>query len=174
MNNNSIIRKILYISPRLIILTLLGSFIFFAMLANFNYIERYLFPLHLMQGEVQAISENILIGPYQDFDELKKLRNETGINVVISLLNSDLPQERALLKREVVAAGRLGITVYNYPITHFDLKGEGNRKIALNLVAMIKELQNRKIYIHCYLGRHRVNFIKHELVKRGLAGRASI
>jgi hypothetical protein len=155
MNNNSIIRKILYISPRLIILTLLGSFLFFAMLANFNYIERYLFPLHLIQGEVQAISENILLGPYQDFDELKKLRNETGINVVISLLNSDLPQERALLK-------------------NFDLKGEGNRKIALNLVAMIKGLQNRKIYIHCYLGRHRVNFIKHELVKRGLAGRASI
>ena len=174
MNNDSLIRKVLYISPRLIILTLLGSYLFFAFLANFDYIERYLFPLHLMQGEVQTISENILIGPYQDLDGLKRLRNETGINVVISLLNPDLPQERALLKREAVVAERLGITVYNYPMTHFNLMGEGNRKIAFNLVEMIRTLENRKIYIHCYLGRHRVNFIKHELVKRGLAGRASI
>ncbi len=174
MSNSSLMRKIFYVSPRLIFLVFLGAYLIFIFLAYFDYVERYLFPLHLMQGEVQTISERILIGPYQDFDELKRLRNENGINVVISLLNPALPQERALLKSEMMSSRRLGITVYNYPLTHLDLKGKENRKMAYALIELIKDLENRKIYIHCYLGRHRVNFIRSELMKRGLTGRATI
>jgi hypothetical protein len=162
------LRKILYFLPRLILFSIFIVYGIFALLTYFDYFEQFLFPLHFVQGDVQKLSENIYIGPYPHFDELKRLQKETGIDVVISLLSQDLPQERALFNRESNIADRLGIKLYNYPMSYFDLRGKHNKQTAAEVTAVIKGLKDKKIYIHCYLGRHRVNLVKNYLLTDGL------
>jgi protein tyrosine phosphatase (PTP) superfamily phosphohydrolase (DUF442 family) len=168
MKNTKPLGNFFYILPRVILLTVFVVYVVFALLSYFDYVERYLFPLHFIQGEVQKIGDNLYIGPYPHFDELKKLKKKTGISVVISLLNTDLPQERALLKREMKIAGRLGLTVYSYPLTYFGLASRHNRIITDDLIEFLKKNPGRGIYIHCYLGRHRVGYVRDRLIKAGL------
>ncbi|RJQ46913.1 MAG: hypothetical protein C4538_05880 [Nitrospiraceae bacterium] len=168
-----ILKKIFYLLPRLILFSIFGVYAVFALLSYFDYIERFLFPLHFIQGEVQKLDDNILLGPYPHFDELKKLQKETGINTVISLLNDSLPQEKALLNRERKIAERLGIDLYSYPMTYFNLNGTHNRRNAEEISALVRKINGSKIYIHCYLGRHRVNFVRDNLIKAGLGREVS-
>jgi hypothetical protein len=168
MKNTKPLGNFLYVLPRAILLAVFVVYVLFALLSYFDYIERYLFPLHFIQGEVQKIGNNIYIGPYPHFDELKKLKNETGISVVISLLNTDLPQERALLNREMKIAGRLGLAVHSYPLTYFGLDSRHNRIVTDDLVEFVRENSGQGIYIHCYLGRHRVKYVRDRLIREGL------
>ena len=95
-----IFKKAFHLVLRLVLFSVVGVYAVFALLSYFDYFERYLYPLHFIQGETQRLDDKIIIGPYPHFDELKKLQKAAGIEVVISLLNTDLPQERALFNRE--------------------------------------------------------------------------
>jgi len=117
---------------------------------------------------VQTLNENILIGPYPHFDELERLHNKAGVDVVVSLLNVSLPQENALFNREKLIADKIGVKLYSYPMTYLKFRSEQNRIAADNLIALINHSKNKKIYIHCYLGRHRVKYIKEKLFEAGL------
>jgi hypothetical protein len=163
-----LLRKISYTLPRLILISIFAAYAVFALMSYFDYFERYLFPLHFIQGEVQTVSDKIFIGPYPHFDEMKKLQKETGISVVASLLNTSLPPEKALLRRERKVAERLGIELHSYPMSYLDLNGKRNLQASNDLIALIKNLGDNKIYIHCYLGRHRVIYLKDRLIKEGL------
>lgn len=143
-------------------------YVIFAALTYFDYFERYLFPLHFLQGEVQILSKNISIGPYPHFDELKKLQKETGVEVVISLMNTGLPQEKALYRREQKVAERLGIELKSFPLTYLKMNGKHNREMADKVAEFVKSVEDKRIYIHCYLGRHRVIYIRDKLRKKGL------
>ncbi len=143
-------------------------YVIFSILTYFDYFERYLYPLHFIQGKVQVISQNILIGPYPHFDELKKLQKETGIEVVISLLNTDLPPEEALYRREQKIAKKIGVELESFPLTYLKINGKHNSEMADAVAEYVRSIGDRTIYIHCYLGRHRVIFIRDQLRKKGL------
>jgi hypothetical protein len=164
----NIIKKAMYFIPRLLLFAIFFVYVIFAALTYFDYFERYLFPLHFIQGKVQIISNNILIGPYPHFDELKKLQKETGVEVVISLLNTGLPQEKALHRREIKVAERLGIELKSFPLTYLKMNGKHNREMADKVAEYVKSLGDKTIYIHCYLGRHRVVYIRDQLKKAGI------
>ena len=168
------IKKILYGLLRLLSFGVFIFYAIFSLLTYFDYLEKYLYPLHFLQGEVLELNENIFVGPYPHFDELKRLQKETGIEVVISLLNVGLPQEKALLKREEKIVERLGISLYSYPLSYFNFNNEYNKKTINELIAFIRDLGDKKIYIHCYLGRHRVKQVRMGLKEAGLLDKISV
>jgi protein tyrosine phosphatase (PTP) superfamily phosphohydrolase (DUF442 family) len=134
----------------------------------FDYFEPYIYPLRFLQGEVEVISENILVGPYPHYDEIKRLKEKFGVSAIVSLLDPRLPQERALQEREDKMAERIGLPVYNFPIRWINMDSRENQESIQKMIALIKSLNNKKVYIHCYLGRHRIKIVKEGLKEEGL------
>lgn len=172
MSPARVIKDILYYLPRLLLFSIFIVYLIFAFLVYFDYFEKYLYPLHLIQGDVEILSDNILIGPYPHVDELRRLKKTQGITDVISLLNTEMPQEKALYKREEKVAQIVGVSLFSYPMSYFNLNSEGNKKTVDEIVSFIKNMGGqRKVYIHCYLGRHRTKVIKERLIDEGLVKR---
>lgn len=155
-----LISKSLYFLPRIILFAVFFLYSIFAFLTYFDYFEPYLYPLHFIKGNASYISENIIIGPYPNYDELKKLKEKYAVEIVLSLLNTNLPQERALLEKERKDTEKLGLKILSFPMEYISLQSEDNKKNLLSLIQCINENKGKTIYIHCYLGRHRVNFVK--------------
>jgi hypothetical protein len=161
-------RKILYILPRVIVFSLFIIYVIFALLTYFDYFEPYIYPLKFFRGDVEVINDRILIGPYPHYDELKRLKNKFGVTAIVSILDTRLPQERALQRRVEKMAERLDLQVYNFPMTWLNLNSRENRIIADRLIRFIVEQKDTNFYIHCYLGRHKVRIVKEGLKTAGL------
>lgn len=130
----------------------------------FSYIEPYLFPLRLIQGNARLVTENIIIGPYprdRDFEKLVKVKKVT---VFISLLNPSLPFEKDLIRKEREILDSLGVAFYNVPLSFINLESPENYRAITRIREIIQKHKNEKIYIHCYLGRHRVEFVAKNLL----------
>lgn len=163
------IKNFFYFLPRFLLFSVFIIYLVFSFLVYFDYFEQYLYPLHLIQGEVEVLSDNILIGPYPHVDELRRLKKKFGITDVISLLNLNLPQEKALYRREEKVARIVGVNLHSYPLSYFSLNNEHNRHTIDKIIRLIKNTKGkRKFYIHCYLGRHRTKKIKERLIKEGI------
>jgi|GEM_PF-1202187 hypothetical protein len=163
------VKGLCYFLPRFLLFSVFIIYLIFAFLVYFDYFEQYLYPLHLIQGEVEVLSDNILIGPYPHVDELRRLKKTQGITDVISLLNTSLPQEKALYNREERVARIVGVRLYSYPMSYFSLNSEYNRQVMDRIVEFIRRMKaQRKVYIHCYLGRHRTKALKKRLIEEGL------
>ena len=119
------------------------------------------------RGVVRNISANIIIGPYPSAGDLKKLRDEKGISVVVTFLDVRLPQEESLNRREGDAAERLGLQFRNFPLSYFSMGSDENRQQAEALRAFVKENAGKKFYMNCYLGRHRVEYARKALMGQG-------
>lgn len=111
-------------------------------------------------GEGSVENEQLTFGPYPDAQRLEELENE-GYDGVITLLNPSLPFENVLLEQELQQGEETGIEVYSYPMLPWVSKNEESLAAINQLVAG----NEGRYYIHCYLGKHRV-----ELVRRELAG----
>lgn len=139
------------------------------MLTYFDYFEPYLYPLHLAQGTVSTISKNIVVGPYPHREELEELKERYKVDTIISLLDLSLPQERALYERERDESKRLGLKVVNFSMNYWSLgvpaHNDSNEQALKELIAFVKANPDKRFYIHCYLGRHRVGYVKDGLVK---------
>lgn len=137
------------------------------------YFEPYAFPLHLAQGEARKIADNVIIGPYSQRKDLERLKRYSGVVEVISLLDPDLPIERQLLERERDEAKILGLKFSNYPMNIFNLNSYSNErtadKIADYAARNFGPRSKGKLYINCYLGKHRVKLVEKALRKRSLS-----
>jgi len=167
MIQNNRIERALYLLPRAILVTVLLVCIGLMVASNFNFFEPYLYPLHATRAHRQQLSSTIMIGPYPHLDELQRLKKE-GVNDIISLLDTSLPQERALSREEEQTARRLGLEYWSFPLSYLSLQNEKNRQAAESISRLIEAGKGRKIYIHCYLGRHRVQFVRKILIQKGL------
>lgn len=159
------IRKLLFILPRLI---LVGIFLFtllVTVLSNFDYFEPYLPPVYLARATVRSYNDRIMIGPYPHLDEMKALKR-SGVQTIISLLDTSLPQEKALAEREAVNARRLGLEIRFFPLGYIPLDSARNRATREQVAKSIVS-DRKKTYIHCYLGRHRVAFVAKGLAASG-------
>lgn len=154
--------------PRLLFFGVVGLYGVFAILTYWDFFEPYFFPLRFLRGQAEQVSTRITLGPYPNFDELRRLKETYGIQMVISLLNLSLPQEKALFEKEKRNCELLGLEVTSMPMEYLSVESESNKKAVDRLIALVREKGNTKVYIHCYLGRHRVRFVKKGLHDAGL------
>ena len=106
------------------------------------------------QGDIVE-GERFTFGPYPEAEQLKRLEEE-GYDGVISLLNPTLPIEKPLLDKETKSGEKVGLTIHSLPM----LPWVGDNS---NTIKAIKELisqDDKRYYVHCYLGRHRVDVVK--------------
>ena len=131
----------------------------------FSYIEPYLFPLKLIQGEARYVTENVMVGPYPRDKDFEKLIKINGVRVFISLLNPSLPFEKSLLEKEKeILSNFRDVKFYNVPLSFMNLSSPENYKALERIREIIQKHRGEKVYIHCYLGRHRVGFVAERLL----------
>lgn len=97
-----------------------------------------------------------VFGPYPEAERLARLKAE-GYTAVVSLLSQAVvPFEPVLLSREREAARAAGIELIHIPMLPWVSSND-------HVAARLKELERRgpgKYYVHCYLGKDRVNVFK--------------
>lgn len=115
-------------------------------------IQKREMPLVFERGSIAKVSDNVYVGPYPNDDEFKIMAN-TQVTTIVSLLNSDLnPAEAQLVERERRLAEKYRLEFLNYPMVPWVI---GNEQALRNMEGIFKD-QRRIVYIHCYLGLHRV------------------
>jgi protein tyrosine phosphatase (PTP) superfamily phosphohydrolase (DUF442 family) len=123
------------------------------------------FPMNFVQGKVRQINDKVIVGPYPTEHELYRLKKR-GVTKVISLMNPGMPFESSLISIEKENAKGYGIEFVNIPMSYLLLGGDGNKDQLENILDEIMGSGEKTVYVHCYLGRHRM-----ELVARGLEAR---
>ncbi len=121
----------------------------------------------LFRSSISDIDARIVIGPYPLEDDFRLLKLH-GVTTVVSLLNPALPYETILLESERKLADAYGILLRNFPMSSIfgQRFGEDYDQNADAAAAAIAE-EPGKIYLHCYLGSHRVKAVENRLAARG-------
>jgi TolA-binding protein len=109
----------------------------------------------------------IIVGPYPKESDFQLLR-KNGVTAIVSLLDPTLPFERVLLDRERVLAAKYGMGFRNIPmssiLTHqFGDDFDRQARLAANVVAHMPG----RLYVHCYLGMHRISAVEALLATSG-------
>ncbi|HBG04630.1 MAG: hypothetical protein A2075_06960 [Geobacteraceae bacterium GWC2_58_44] len=162
-------KDLLYLLPRFLLAGLLLFCILLMLASNFDYLEPHLGFLHSSRAKVQQLSPRIAIGPYPHLDEMRQLQKQ-GFSGIISLLDDAMPQERALNRVEERAAGQMKLGFWKVPIGYLQLDSQPNRLKAQEVARILAGHPGEKIYLHCYLGRHRVELVRRMLVEKGMVG----
>ncbi|MBI1820226.1 MAG: hypothetical protein HY036_10860 [Nitrospirae bacterium] len=110
---------------------------------------------------------NLYFGPYPTDDEFTKLK-KIGIKRIVSLLDERIPYEHILLNREKELAEKFHMEFNNFPMASlFDQHLFSDYQFqAKEAVDTLLQYSTEMIYIHCYLGKHRTQFIRNELSTR--------
>lgn len=103
-------------------------------------------------------------GSYPNEEMIKSLK-EQGYDGIISLLNEMvIPAEPALMKDENELTKKYGIKLINMPMMPWVSKNEKTLQYAKKFIENEKGLY----YVHCYLGRDRINIFKSVAKKFGV------
>lgn len=102
--------------------------------------------------------QRLVFGPYPDAEKLEELKDE-GYDGVVALLSPKVPFERVLLKQEEENGREIGIRVYSRPMLPWITGNEASLESIKELVSQT----DKQFYIHCYLGKHRVDLVRQEL-----------
>jgi len=109
----------------------------------------------------------VIVGPYpneSDFVLLKK----NGVTAIVSLLDPKIPFENVLLGRERALAGQYGMSFQDFPMGSLfshRIGGDYDKEAALAARAVAQS--PGRVYLHCYLGMHRVAAVERLLAKQG-------
>lgn len=113
-------------------------------------------PDYVNAKEQNNISEGFTIGPYPTQEKLEELKDD-GFTTVISLLHpAVIPFEPKLLAEEKENAKKAGIQLINIPLLPWI---SDNEQAIENLRKLVRNAKGR-YYVHCYLGKDRVNVAK--------------
>lgn len=105
---------------------------------------------------VAASSERFVFGPYPTPERLAELKR-LGFSGVISLLHpAVVPFEPRLLSQERAAAARAGIPLIHAPMLPWVSENEGS----VERIRALARSGKGRYYIHCYLGKDRVNVVR--------------
>jgi tetratricopeptide (TPR) repeat protein len=109
----------------------------------------------------------VIVGPYPretDFQLLKR----NHVDTIVSLLDPKLPFESVLLDRERSLAEQYGMRVLDFPMgSLFNHHIGGDYEAEARLAAIAVEQTPGRVYLHCYLGMHRVGTVEALLAKAG-------
>ena len=123
-------------------------------------------PVQLERGPISKI-DNFYFGPYPTDEEFIKLK-QSGVQRIISLLDDRIFYEKVLLEKERDIAKRYKIEIVNYPMGSLFAKQlfTDYESVAKQAVDNAMVHQNKVTYIHCYLGKHRTQYVRNEILKR--------
>lgn len=109
------------------------------------------------EATVQGVGKVLFVlGPYPDRDHLEDLKAD-GYTAVISLLHEMVvPAEPVLIEEEKENAQQVGIKIIRIPM----LPWISGNEDALQKIKDLAINGKGKYYVHCYLGRDRVNVFK--------------
>lgn len=121
----------------------------------------------LFRSEISDVDAPVIVGPYPSPEDIRLLSRHQ-VTTIVSLLDAHLPYERVLLDRERQAAARYNIRVLNFPMSsilgqRFGSYYDDSAQRASDAVASAPG----KVYLHCYLGMHRIEAVKTLLASRG-------
>lgn len=112
-------------------------------------------------AETDEISQQYTIGPYPTASKIEQLKAE-GYTGIISLLHpAVVPFEPGLLREEEAATKKFGIELVKAPM----LPWIGDNTSSLKKIEKLVKAGKGKYYIHCYLGKDRVNVVKNLIAK---------
>ncbi len=121
-----------------------------------------------------AAEERFVVGPYPDKAQLMLLKNQ-GFSGVISLLHpAVVPFEPVLIAEEKANAKDAGIEMIHIPM----LPWISENREAIARITELASTGTNRYYLHCYLGKDRVNVALKTVeragasVNKGLAGKA--
>lgn len=118
-------------------------------------------------SESTAVSQRFTVGPYPTESRIRQLKAE-GYTGIISLLHpAVVPFEPSLLADEEKAAKKLGVELVKAPM----LPWIGDNAASLKTIEELAKSGKGKYYIHCYLGKDRVNVVKNLIAKVGGSGK---
>jgi len=97
-----------------------------------------------------------VLGAYPDLIELRRLK-ANGYTAVVSLLNElVVPAEPVLINQEKENVKKVGITLIRIPMLPWV---SGNNE-SIELIHKLAKTGHGKYFVHCYLGRDRVNVFR--------------
>jgi len=123
------------------------------------------YPLRFVRGKVTPVMENVIIGPYPTEEEFRKLKYNMGVDVLVSLMDPASTIEGGFVRKEKAMARKYGMAFKNFPMDFLRLSAEGNKRQIERVVGYILSAGDKKLYVHCYLGRHRVKMLADALAK---------
>lgn len=107
----------------------------------------------------QELNAKVIIGPYPEASDLDRLKSE-GVTTIVTLLDPRLPYERVLLEREKTVSRTMGLDVVDFPMTSILGRSFGGSDQANSVAAADYAMRAKgKVYLHCYLGIHRVKIV---------------
>lgn len=124
--------------------------------------------MRAMRGSISDLQADIIIGPYPVERDLRMLK-QAGVKTIVSLLDPNFPYEKQLLEKEQALAREAGLQFFNFPMgsvvghklgAYYD----GNARAAA--AAIDGAVGTGKVYVHCYLGVHRVVTVRQLLEQR--------
>jgi len=110
-------------------------------------------------------TERLTFGAYPDEHKLEDLKSR-GYDGVVTLLNPNIPFEKVLLEREKKAGEEVGIPVYSFPMLPWVSENDDSLRGIERLVGDAE----KRLYIHCYLGKHRVDLVRQTVAPGEAAG----
>jgi tetratricopeptide (TPR) repeat protein len=115
------------------------------------------------RAPITEFDSRVVVGPYPTERDFASLR-QSGVTTIVSLLDARVPYEDLLLERERKAAAQFGFKFLNFPMTSFFGHHIGDN-YDINALAAARAIQGSKdrIYLHCYLGIHRVASVREHL-----------
>lgn len=123
-------------------------------------------PVQFERGPITKI-DKFYFGPYPTDEEFIRLK-ESGVQRIISLLDDRIFYEKILLEKEKDIASRYKIEIVNYPMGSLFAKQLFTDYDAVAKQAVDNAMlhQGKVTYIHCYLGKHRTQYVRNEILKR--------
>lgn len=114
------------------------------------------------------VTEQFTIGPYPTAEKIRALKAE-GYTAIVSLLHpAVVPFEPRLMAQEEELAKKYDIKLIEASM----LPWVSDNEAALATIETLARNKNERYYVHCYLGKDRVNLVKNLLVQ--LAGEEAV
>jgi len=146
---------------------IMAVFIGLAAYGVWNVFQPDVFPMSFVRGEVREFAPGVLGGPYPTEAELRILKRN-GVVEVISLMDPESAVESKLVADEKKLADSKGLRFLNYPVDFKDMSSPESAAALDKAMSRIAMRGDKLVYVHCYLGRHRVG-----LLEKALKGGAS-
>lgn len=129
----------------------------------------------LFRGQISDTDARVIIGPYPEERDFALLKQHQ-VSLVVTLLNPEIPYEAALLEREKVLAQKHGIELRSFPMSSiFGQRFGDEYDRSADAAAAAIASSDGKVYLHCYLGIHRIQVVRDRLAKQGIeAGRYAV
>ena len=143
---------------------IMALFVMLVAYGVFNLFQPDVFPMSFVRGTVREVAPGVLVGPYPTEAELKILARN-GVVEVISLMDPESAVESALVAEEKKLVSAQGLRFLNFPMDFQDMNGKRSAAGLEQVMVRISARGGEKLYVHCYLGRHRVGMVEAALKK---------